>query len=51
MTTATAWNEVMADIGYLNSPDNEETLLAEIHEAKVCGAAGPGFHPFVPIAS
>ena len=40
-------NDVMAAIGYLNSPDNEETLLAEIHEAKICGAVGVDFHPFV----
>ena len=40
-------NEVMADIGYLASPDNEESLLAYIHEAKICGAVGVDFHPFV----
>ena len=46
MTTYSV-NEVMREIGYLASPDNEETLLAEIHEAKICGAVGVDFHPFV----
>ena len=38
-------NEVMHALGYLASPDNEETLLAELHEAKICGAVGVNFHP------
>ena len=40
-------NEVMAEIGYTASPDNEESLLAYLHEAKICGAVGVDFHPFV----
>ena len=46
MTTYSV-NEVMAKIGYTASPDNEESLISYIHEAKICGAVGVDFHPFV----
>ena len=46
MTTYSV-NEVMAEIGYLASPDNEESLLAEIHEAKMIGLLAADFSPFV----
>ena len=45
MTTYSV-NEVMAEIGYLASPDNQETLLAEIHEAKIIGLLAADFNPF-----
>ena len=47
MTTYSV-NDVMAEIGYLNSPDNEESLLAYLHEAKMIGLlARADFSPFV----
>ena len=44
MTTYSV-NEVMAEIGNLASPDNQETLLAEIHEAKMIGLLDRRFQP------
>ena len=46
MTTYSV-NEVMAEIGYLASPDNEESLLAYLHEAKIIGLLAADFSPFV----
>ena len=45
MTTYSV-NEVMAEIGYLASPDNEESLLAYLHEAKIIGLLAADFSPF-----
>ena len=39
-------NEVMAEIGYSASPDNEESLLAYLHEAKIIGLLAADFNPF-----
>ena len=45
MTTYSV-NEVMAEIGYTASPDNEESLLAYLHEAKIIGLLAADFSPF-----